>query len=298
MRSRPTKKTHKKARRKGPRRPTLQKKISHWAKTDVGLKREANEDSYLADSNMGLYLVADGMGGHAGGDTASRMAVEIIKQHVADSRNSKKTETATANEREDPAILEMLDLAIKDASARIFAESASNPALEGMGTTVTLLLTHGGLAYVAHVGDSRLYMMRDKELIQVTEDHSLVNEQIKAGFITEEEAAHSRFRNIITRSVGFESQVSADTFSLKMQPNDLFLLCSDGLNGMVDDERIGKTIRRGKLSSIPVRLVSAANEMGGEDNITVILVSYGRSNRDQNSGRSRKRRKKGQRKHN
>ncbi len=298
MRSRPVKKTRKKTSKKRQRGKVQHKGLSHWAKTDVGLKREANEDSFLADSNIGLYLVADGMGGHAGGDTASRMAVEIIKRHVTDARNSKEFISAAATEREDLAILEMLEKAIEDASATIFAESALNPALEGMGTTATLLFTRGELGYVAHVGDSRLYMMRDKELTQVSEDHSLVNEQIKAGFITEEEAAHSRFRNIITRSVGFESQVSADTFSFRMQPGDLFLLCSDGLNGMIEDERIGKTMRRGKLSTIPARLISAANEMGGDDNITVILVSYGRNNRGRATGAQRGSRKKNRRKRN
>jgi PPM family protein phosphatase len=288
MRSRPKK------RRKGGRRSrSLKGRVSHWSKSDLGLKREVNEDSFLADSNLGLYMVADGMGGHAGGDTASRMAVEIIRDNVRRSRKAGDLFSSDAAINESPPVLRMLDQAIKEASASIFEASASNPDLEGMGTTVTLALTHGKRAYVAHVGDSRLYRLRSGDMIQVTEDHSLVNEQIKAGFITAEEAAHSRFRNIITRSVGFESHVNADTFSIVMLPGDVFLICSDGLNGMIEDEEIVKYMRRGNLSSLPSRLVTAANQAGGEDNISVIVLRYdGADARQGPAGRRRKRKKK------
>jgi len=294
MRSRP-----KKRRRKpGGGSKSRGRRVSHWAKSDTGLKREMNEDSYLADSNLGLYIVADGMGGHAGGDTASRMAVSIVRQEVIEARNSADLFSSSASEGESEEMLKRLGGAIKKASAAIYEASSENPELEGMGTTVTMMLTHGGMAYIGHVGDSRLYRMREGEMELLSEDHSLVNEQIKAGFLTEEEAANSRFRNIITRSVGFESEVTADTFSVVMQSEDIFLICSDGLNGMVDDHEIAKTMRRGNLSTLPARLINAANKMGGEDNITVIVMCYGQDGRRARSSKrtSKKGHKKGQKK--
>jgi len=291
MRSRPKKKK----RKQKPGISTSKGRVSHWAKSDVGLRRELNEDSYMADSNLNLYVVADGMGGHAGGDTASRMAVEIVRQKVLEARKDPDLFTGQSALDENPAILRTLNAAIGCASENIYTESSQNPELEGMGTTITMIVTHGVRGYIAHVGDSRLYRLRSGQLEQVTEDHSLVNEQIKAGFITAEEAAHSRFRNIITRSVGFESDVTADTMSVVMEPNDLFLICSDGLNGMIEDEQIQQTINRGKLATVPSRLIAAANKAGGEDNISVILVNYeedlaGVSRR----GKAKKRKKKRQ----
>ena len=272
MRSRPKKKTNRRS-----TASSVKGRISHWGKTDVGLKREVNEDFFLADANLNLYIVADGMGGHAGGDTASRMAVETIREKISQAKDSDGLFVRGAVLNESPAILKVLDEAVRTASAAIFEASQSNPELEGMGTTTTLMLTHGKRAYVAHVGDSRLYQFKNSIFSQVTEDHSLVNEQIKAGFITPEEALHSRFRNIITRSVGFESQVTADTFSFAMKSGDVYLLCSDGLNGMISDEKMGKTLRRGKLSTVPTRLVAAANQNGGDDNITVLVIQYGKT---------------------
>ena len=157
-----------------------------------------------------------------------------------------------------------------------------------MGTTVTQVLTHGRRAYVAHVGDSRLYRLRNGKFEQLTEDHSLVNEQVKAGFITSEEAQHSRFRNIITRSVGFESEVVADTQSLTMKPADIFLICSDGLTGMVEDDEILKTIKKTRLSHAPARLVNLANQAGGEDNVTVVVLRYGDGEHDKRASKPRK----------
>jgi protein phosphatase len=198
--------------------------------------------------------------------------VEIIRERVREARHAGTMFNRTAAEQESPVILKMLNNAISEASSKIFESSEENPELVGMGTTVTALLVHGRRAYIAHVGDSRLYRRRSGKLTQMTEDHSLVNEQVKAGFITAEEAQHSRFRNIITRSVGFESQVTADTFSVTLRADDLFLLCSDGLCGMVEDGEIGRILDNGRLSEAVGRLVGAANQQGGEDNITVIIL--------------------------
>jgi protein phosphatase len=226
----------------------------------------------LADSDLRLYIVADGMGGHAGGATASRIAVQTIRKKVLAACKDSGLFGKGSSPGESAEILGLLDESIRTASDRIFNMSERDPKLAGMGTTVTLMLANGWRNYVAHVGDSRLYLMRGDNLEQLTEDHSLVNEQIKAGFITPEEALHSRFRNIITRSVGFERTVKVDTFSLEVCPGDVFLLCSDGLSGMVTDEQVKHIMVKQKLSSAAAQLVTLANRHGGEDNITVVLV--------------------------
>ncbi|HSA22461.1 MAG TPA: Stp1/IreP family PP2C-type Ser/Thr phosphatase [Myxococcota bacterium] len=248
--------------------------VSSWARSNVGRRREKNEDSYLADPSLMLYLVADGMGGHAGGETASRMAVDIVHRSVAARRTDVGLFPASASRTEQPAILVALGEAIREASQAIFEASSLNLELAGMGTTATVALFFGPRIYVAHVGDSRLYRMRAGRLEQLTEDHSLVAEQVKAGFITAEEAQFSRFRNIITRSVGFESNVAADTFSVAVRPGDLFLLCSDGLTGMVSDEEIGNALRRKGPAKACDELVEIANRHGGEDNITLIVLRF------------------------
>ena len=268
MRSRPTKRRP--VRRRSPLAPL---KISCWAKTDVGQRREHNEDSHLMDPNLNLFIVADGMGGHAGGDTASRMAVEIVRDRVHEANHQGDLFSRQAIEAGSPAILKMLEGAIKEASEAIYAASDTRPELTGMGTTTTLLLLVGKRGYVAHVGDSRLYRYRRGKLEQMSEDHSLVNEQVKAGFITAEEAQYSRFRNIITRSVGFESDVTADTFTISLESSDTYFLCSDGLSGMVSDKDISRIFSSGSLAGAVERLVAEANQNGGEDNITVIALN-------------------------
>jgi len=289
MRSRPKKKrTLHKRRRNKTAIPGTGIKTSCWARTDLGLKRELNEDSYLADSNINLFIVADGMGGHAGGNIASKMSVDIIRKRVREARKAGILFSKDAIDNESPAVLKMLEESIKEASAKIFDKSDKQPELAGMGTTVTLMLTHGKRAYIAHVGDSRLYRLRDGRFEQLTEDHSLVNEQVKAGFITSEEAQHSRFRNIITRSVGFESEVTADTQSLEMKPADIFLICSDGLTGMVEDDEIHATIKKSRLAQAPTCLVDLANRAGGEDNVTVVVLRYGDGEHDRRASKPRK----------
>ncbi|RLB59568.1 MAG: Stp1/IreP family PP2C-type Ser/Thr phosphatase [Deltaproteobacteria bacterium] len=256
-------------------------RLSHWLRTDVGRKREINEDFSLAESNLGLYMVADGMGGHAGGDTASRMAVKIVRQHVLQARRNGGVFQSVFSHQEPEPVLKMLDRAVRDASARIYELSSRRPELEGMGTTATLLLVHGLTGYVAHVGDSRLYRLRNQQLDLLTDDHSLVNEQVKAGFLTKEEAAHSRFSNIITRSVGFESEVTPDVFTTELQVGDIFLLCSDGLNGMIPDEEISGILSSCPPSGAAATLVAAANRAGGDDNITAVMLRVGRRQRGQ-----------------
>lgn len=255
--------------------PVAPVRLSHWSRTDVGRKREINEDFCLAESNLGLYMVADGMGGHAGGDTASRMAVKVIRQHVLQARRNGGIFQRVFSRQQPEPVLRMIDGAVRDASARIFELASRRPELEGMGTTVTLLMVHGLTGYVAHVGDSRLYRLRNQHLELLTDDHSLVNEQVKAGFLTKEEAAHSRFSNIITRSVGFEPEVTPDVFTTELQLGDVYLLCSDGLNGMISDEEIAVILATCPSPGATACLVGAANRAGGDDNITAVMLRVG-----------------------
>jgi PPM family protein phosphatase len=240
--------------------------------TDVGRKRNHNEDSYLIDDELQLYVVADGMGGHAGGGTASRIAVETIDRELRRARDEKQNPFNVFSLLQESSLPELLRSAVERACVSIFHAAQEDPRLAGMGTTVIALLVHGNQAFFAHVGDSRAYLIRGELIQQISEDHSLVNEQIKAGMITTEEAKHSRYKNIITRSVGFEEEVQVDVMGLVTEPGDIFILCSDGLANMVEDKELLEAIRCAQMEEAPKRLVELANDRGGDDNITVVVV--------------------------
>ncbi|MGZ6143084.1 MAG: Stp1/IreP family PP2C-type Ser/Thr phosphatase [Myxococcales bacterium] len=242
------------------------------AKTDVGMKREHNEDSFLVNEDLGLYVVCDGMGGHAGGETASRLAVQTIERELLSARLRADDPFASAAPLEDTPLAGALREAIEGACAAVFRTSRANPELAGMGTTCISLLVSGEKALVGHVGDSRAYLLREGDIHQLSEDHSLVNEQVRAGLLTEEEARHSRLKNIITRSVGFEEDVLVDVMGLATKPGDRFLLCSDGLSNLIENEELGDALRQNPLDEVPQKLIQLANERGGDDNITVVTV--------------------------
>ena len=256
-------------------RPLFRKKVTATVvirsagKSDVGRVREQNEDSYLIQDPLGLYVVADGMGGHLGGQAASQLAVKTIGEVIAQQADA-ITDKATEADLERCDVSRILADAVRAACATIFDTAQHDPELQGMGTTVTTLLVRDGRAFVAHVGDSRCYLQREDRILQITDDHSLVNEQIKAGFISREQARSSRLKNIITRSVGFERDVAVDTLALAVSPQDRFLLCSDGLSNLVDDTEIGIALASMPLADVPEHLINLANERGGDDNITVI----------------------------
>lgn len=240
--------------------------------TDVGRKRLHNEDSYLIDDELQLYVVADGMGGHAGGGTASRLAVETIDRELRKTRDGKENPFAVSAVLQESPMPEAVRGAVERACMAIFGAAQEDPRLAGMGTTVIALVVKDDAAFFAHVGDSRAYLIRGDLIQQISEDHSLVNEQIKAGMITAEEAKHSRYKNIITRSVGFEEEVQVDVMGLLTEPGDTFILCSDGLANMLEDRELLDTVHSSRLEEIPRKLVDLANERGGDDNITVIVV--------------------------
>ncbi|MBX2988448.1 MAG: Stp1/IreP family PP2C-type Ser/Thr phosphatase [Bdellovibrionaceae bacterium] len=236
-------------------------KIEAWFLTDKGLRRDSNQDSCLVNTEKGFFTVADGMGGHSGGEVASSIAVSTVDEVLSD------PEAAQRSPRE--VILK----AYETASQRIYDKAAyENTALAGMGTTMVLAYVRGQSIYVANVGDSRCYMFKKPYLWQITEDHSLVNEQIRAGLLSEDQARAMVGRNVITRSVGYEREVHPDIIERHMQPGEIYILCSDGLTSMVPDERIGEILDGHPPERIARLCIEQALAHGGDDNVTVVVL--------------------------
>jgi len=245
-------------------------KAQGWALTDVGRKRSHNEDSFLCNNSLGLFAVADGMGGHLGGERASSMAVELLETEID---NVIGTESAPLPSQ--AANQAALDRAISTATRSIWETAQKEPDYQGMGTTLTSLLFHGQEATIAHVGDSRAYRFRDGNVEQLTDDHSWIAEQIRAGLIEPHDALASRFKNIITRSVGFEPKAEPDFVSIEVLPGDCFVLCSDGLSNHVREDELVRVLESNFYADAPGVLVDLANQGGGDDNITVVTVYVG-----------------------
>ena len=241
---------------------------SSAGKTDIGRVRAVNQDNIFCDDKNALYIVADGMGGHAGGEIASKLCIEEIRDYLASHVDILKA----AKEHPDQKVLNTMADAVNHASTRIYEKALEDPTLKGMGTTATVLMLLGQQAYCAHVGDSRLYLLRAGFLYQITSDHSLVSEQVKAGLLTKEEAELHHLRNVITRSAGYQEEEYVDTVSIAAKPQDYFLLCSDGLHGKITDQEIASMLGKQGTKSVS-NMVDLANENGGEDNISVIVVS-------------------------
>ena len=233
-----------------------------WAQTDVGLKREINQDAILVDHDNNLFVVADGMGGHKGGEVASALAVEAVRDVMTKRRGETKV----------PA-RKIINEAYREASIRIHHRSnVDSPELQGMGTTMVLIWESGGRIYVGNVGDSRAYLFQKPNLWQMTEDHSLINEQVRAGVISEEEAPHVIGRNVITRSVGFEREVVVDVLEREPQPGEVYLICSDGLHGLVEHAQLVDILCNTPPDQWVGKLVKEAKVNGGDDNISVIVI--------------------------
>lgn len=253
--------------------------IKSFGHSDVGRRREKNEDSFLFDDELNLYVVADGMGGHVGGDFASQLAVRTMRETIRALEEDPEATLPDSGIAVRPGEYQAyLRYAIRLSSERIYEKANGDPALHGMGTTTVALLLRDGKAYVANVGDSRVYRIRGSKIEQITKDHSLVGEQIRAGILTEDDARGHRLKNIITRSVGFQEEVDVDIDIRVVRDGDRFLLCSDGLSNMLEDSEIGDIVSTNNPENGCRRLIDVANERGGDDNITVVIVEAAKLN--------------------
>ncbi len=240
--------------------------------TDVGKKRQHNEDAMLVDSDLGLYVVADGMGGHLAGEVASARATQVVQEHILANRQLLEDLAADPSQAHRAAAASLLEVAVQRACADIYRTAAADVSKRGMGTTFACLVVADSKGIIGHVGDSRVYLVRHGQCHRLTEDHTLVTAQLKAGTISKEQAAQSQYRNVITRAVGIQESVQVDTLIVDLLPGDTFLLCSDGLHGYLADEEIAPLIAATGFQELPERLVALANERGGRDNITAVVV--------------------------
>ncbi len=252
--------------------------IRFFAATDVGCVREHNEDNFLVDKKLSLFMVADGMGGHAAGEVASAIAVRTIHEEIKRERdllNDFVTGARGASRVTNKDVLALMEHAVQRACSRIHEEAQNDPAKRGMGTTLSALLILGTRGFIAHVGDSRIYLQRGGVVQQITEDHTVFNELIKRGKLTKEQIEKVGHKNAITRAVGVYERVDVDTLMIEVLPGDDFLLTSDGLTGYLEtaDELVPWFQQDGDSAS--KGLVELAKERGGKDNITVVIVRLG-----------------------
>ena len=236
--------------------------------TDVGRRRETNEDVFLVDENLGLYAVADGMGGHAAGEVASSLAINTLAETL-------RSAGWTGSKGSEEQAKEKLADAVNEANRKICETVMSREEWRGMGTTVVALLATSDQAIIGHVGDSRAYLFRDGKFRRLTSDHSWVNEQVKLGLLSDQDAQRHPMRNIVTRALGNRLDVAAEINQEAFQRGDVFLLCSDGLNTMLSDEEMHVTLASNSDDPEAAcrALVEAANSRGGEDNTTVIILT-------------------------
>src|ERR1700712_4134918 len=241
--------------------------LEFFSATDTGRARSNDEDSVAVDDATSLVVLADGMGGYNAGEVASGMATSFIKSELG-RWLSEASENAT-----DTDVRRAMDICVDNANRAIFNAANSNPQYAGMGTTLVVGVFRDNRLLLGHVGDSRAYRLRGGRLVQITHDHSLLQEQIDAGLITGEQAAFSANKNLVTRAVGVEDTVLLETHLHDLMPGDIYLLCSDGLSDMLDDDSIAQLLQSSdSLDEAGRALINAANEAGGKDNISVILA--------------------------
>ncbi len=246
--------------------------MSRWhARTDVGRKRKQNEDAMLVAEDHDLYVVADGVGGRKAGELASALTVDTFQAYARRLREVVEAHAADPTLAARNAVLKLLSEAADTSSQRVY-ELADQTGREGMTSTLAAAIVGGGFAFCVHVGDSRIYLLRDGQLRQLTEDHSLVNEMVRSGNISREEARKSRYRNVITRAVGMYPNVHADTIAIELLEGDRLLMCSDGLSDLVAPDAMTRMLSEPDVTESVEQLVDAALEAGGKDNITVIGI--------------------------
>lgn len=241
--------------------------------TDVGMKRAHNEDNFDVIDEYNLYVVADGMGGHASGEVASQMAIDTLREFFRATHADPEATWPYKMDKSRGYEENRLMTSIKLANLRIYEAAQRDPKLRGMGTTICGILVVDEGVLIAHVGDSRVYRVRDNKLEQLTEDHSLLNDYIKMKRLSEEEIANFPHKNVIVRALGMKEHVKVDTMLDKPQPGDIYVLCSDGLCGPASDKEIEETVNaHSDLKTATKALIDKANSNGGPDNITAVLA--------------------------
>ena len=235
-----------------------------YGQTDIGLKRNSNQDNYLIQQDLNLFAVADGMGGHQEGDLASKMALQVIEKAF------KKKQPQNLSE-----VPKKLIHSIEKANQCIFNKSFLDKRELGMGTTLVLAYFFENHLFIANIGDSRLYLMQRGFLWQITEDHSLLNEQMKLGLIKEKDIKHFKYKNIIVRCLGIEKEVQCDIYKREIKSGDRFLLCSDGLSNMLSDKEMLEVLSIKEIKKALAQCINFAKKNGGDDNITGILIDFG-----------------------
>ncbi|HWM84707.1 MAG TPA: cyclic nucleotide-binding domain-containing protein [Kofleriaceae bacterium] len=253
--------------------------LTFAAATDVGRQRNHNEDNFLIDKKLQLFIVADGMGGHAAGEVASSITVHQVRDAVYANRDLVDRFRGGDPDVQAVELLQVLEHAIQDACGTVYNRAQTEQEKRGMGTTASVLLIAGApgrlRGFIAHVGDSRIYLTRQGQCHQLTEDHSLMNELVKRGKIRREEfesSPYKQFKNAVTRAVGVYASVEVDTFDFDILPGDRFLLCSDGMYAYLDEEDLPGVLGEGEVEQVPRELVEKANRGGGHDNITAVIV--------------------------
>jgi protein phosphatase len=251
----------------------IQDALEIVSESHPGQLRSHNEDSVTFDASSGLVVLADGMGGYNAGEVASGIAVSVLSVEIRHQLEAVKPEAKDAISGEDVGVTLLRDN-VQKANSSIFHAAASQPQYAGMGTTIVTGLFYDDRVAVAHVGDSRLYRLRGGVFESLTRDHSLLQEQIDGGIISKADARNSKNKNLVTRAVGIDAEVEAEVHVHEVQVGDLYLLCSDGLNDMIEDEEIGATLQilKANLPLAAKELVQLANDYGGRDNVSVILV--------------------------
>jgi len=243
--------------------------VKVFGKTHTGKRRESNQDAYLIINEKfyglpNLFIIADGMGGHLAGEVASNYAIKAFQNYIRD------------NDYPGEDLLDYLIDATKYANLRVFKESSKDKNYLGMGTTFTVLTIQEGKGYMTHIGDSRIYIITDDEIKALTSDHSYVQEMLKLGRLTKEEAEEHPRKNILTRALGIQKDLEVDGYITELTPGNKLLMCTDGLNNMISDSVIKHTVLTNPLEQATDLLIDTANENGGIDNITLILLEYGR----------------------
>jgi protein phosphatase len=243
-----------------------------FGKTDCGRRRPHNEDAFLRDDELGLYVVADGVGGHAKGEVASAEAIDQVHGFVKQGRGGDRRTPGDRSPPRSEQLRRLLESAVQSACYMVFGLAELEPTQKGMSTTISALLIADEFAVTAQVGDSRIYRVRGGVELQLTEDHTLINYKLKRGMITEEEARTTKGKNVITRAVGHRDYVEVDTTLVDVRPGDRFLLCSDGLHGYLAGGEVAEMLGVGEDAQAPDLFVDLANSRGGRDNITAVVV--------------------------